>query len=100
MKDFRSRLSMDPGKPCIVTVFLIGLLITSCSSNHFLNGLKLLGEVKDYDGAIVEFTKAIDSNPGYEGPYWGRATAYNIKGDFDRAILDYTKAFELNPKYA
>jgi tetratricopeptide (TPR) repeat protein len=61
---------------------------------------ELAREVKDYDGAITEFTKAIESNPDYEGPYWGRGTAYNIKGDYDRAIGDYTKAIELNPKYA
>ncbi len=86
---------------CIVIAFLVGFLnLVGCSTNHFLKGVRLLGEVKDYDGAIAEFTKAIESNPGYEGPYWGRGTAYNIKGDYDRAIADYTKAIELNPKYA
>lgn len=101
MKDFRPQSGITIRACCIATVFLIGFLnFTGCSSNHYLNGVRLLGEVKDYDGAIAEFTKAIQSNPDYEGPYWGRGTAYNIKGDYDRAIADYTRAIELNPKYA
>ncbi len=93
--------SMNAKRVCVAIAFLVGFLnFAGCSTNHFLNGVKLLGEVKDYDGAIVEFTRAIDANPNYEGPYWGRGTAYNIKGDYDRAIADYTRAIELNPKYA
>ncbi len=101
MKECRPRSGTNIRAFCIGTAFLIGSLVfTGCSGNHYLKGVRLLGEVKDYDGAIAEFTKAIESNPNYEGPYWGRGTAYSIKGDYDRAIADYTKAIELNPKYA
>ena len=85
----------------IAAIILTSFLnFVGCSNNHFLRGLRLLGEAKDYDGAIAEFTKAIESNPKSEGAYWGRGTAYHIKGDDDRAIQDYNKAIELNPKYA
>src|SRR4030066_195218 len=85
----------------IAAIILTSFLnFVGCSNNHFLRGLRLLGEAKDYDGAIAEFTKAIESNPKSEGAYWGRGSAYHIKGDYDRAIQDYNKAIELNPKSA
>src|SRR4030066_90725 len=85
----------------IAAIILTSFLnFVGCSNNHFLRGLRLLGGAKDYDGAIAEFTKAIESNPKSEGAYWGRGTAYHIKGDDDRAIQDYNKAIELNPKSA
>ncbi len=85
----------------IGAIILTGFLnFVGCSNNHFLRGLRLLGEAKDYDGAIAEFTQAVESNPKSEGAYWGRGTAYHIKGDYDRAIQDFNKAIELNPQYA
>jgi len=76
MKDFRRWSGINIKRFCIAMAFLIGFVnFMGCSNNHFLNGVRLLGEVKDYDGAIAEFTKAIQSNPDYEGPYWGRGTA-------------------------
>ena len=101
MTGFRRQFGKNIIWFCIAITGLIGFLdLVGCSNNHFLRGLRLLGDEKDYDGAIAEFTKAIESNPKSEGAYWGRGTAYNIKGDYDRAIEDYNKAIELNPKYA
>ena len=56
--------------------------------------------VKDYEGAIADYTKAISLNPA-------SATAYNNRGnskfalkDYEGAITDFTKAISLNPDYA
>ena len=63
----------------------------------------------DYDGAIVDFTKAIQLNPRSEAAYFARAKVYDRKtsqkGNLDKAaadkaFADFTKVIELNPKSA
>ena len=55
---------------------------------------------REYDKAIVNFTKAIDLNPNYAEAHKNRGVAYRLKGEFDHAIKDFTKAIDLNPNYA
>jgi tetratricopeptide (TPR) repeat protein len=57
----------------------------------------------DFNGAIVDYTKAIELLPELD---INVATAYNNRGlskadlkDYNGAIADYTKALELNPNY-
>ena len=101
MRRFRCRFGKNIKWFCIIITILIGFPnFVGCGSSHYLMGLRLLGDAKDYDGAIAEFTKAIESNPKSEGAYWGRGASYYLKGNYDRAIEDYSKAIELNPKYA
>ncbi|OHB78526.1 MAG: hypothetical protein A2Z25_02125 [Planctomycetes bacterium RBG_16_55_9] len=54
----------------------------------------------EYDRAILEFNKAIETDPGFAKPYFNRGNTYADKGEFERAILDYAKAIEIDPKYA
>lgn len=51
---------------------------------------------KDYDGAIVNYNKAIELKPDYAEAYNSRGNAYYSKGDNEQAIKDYTKSIELN----
>ncbi|MBI2899966.1 MAG: tetratricopeptide repeat protein, partial [Planctomycetes bacterium] len=51
------------------------------------------------DGAIADYTKAIELDPRNGRTYDNRADAKKAKGDLDGAIADYTKAIELDPKY-
>ena len=62
---------------------------------------ELLNSVlEDYNGAISDYTKAIEINPNYAKAYYNRGlTKRNLK-DFNGAISDYTKAIEINPNYA
>ncbi len=66
----------------------------------YLNRGNAKHEKGDLDGAIADFTKAIELDPGYAWAYGRRGNAKQAKGDFDGAIGDYTKAIELKPDYA
>jgi serine/threonine protein kinase len=55
---------------------------------------------KDYDGAIQNYSKAIELNPRYAEAYSDRGNSYYMKDDYDQAFTDYNKAIELNPQLA
>jgi tetratricopeptide (TPR) repeat protein len=52
---------------------------------------------RDWDGAIADFTKAIELQPDDAVNYQFRAHAKHFKGDFDGAIADYTRSIALKP---
>jgi tetratricopeptide (TPR) repeat protein len=56
--------------------------------------------LKDYKGAIADFTKAIKYNPNFAEAYFRRADIKTILNDNESASLDYVKAIELNPELA
>jgi tetratricopeptide (TPR) repeat protein len=51
----------------------------------------------DLDGAIADYTKAIELKPDDAETYIIRGRVKKAKGDLDGAIADYTKAIELKP---
>jgi len=53
-----------------------------------------------YQEAIRAYTRAIELNPKYSGPYCNRGAAYGNLGEYERAIEDFDKAIELDPKNA
>src|SRR5205814_265023 len=54
----------------------------------------------DIDGAIADFTRAIELDPKYGTAYNNRGLAKKNKGDLDGAVADCTRAIELDPKDA
>ena len=64
---------------------------------------RAFGELKlkqsDWDGAIADFTQAIEANPTFPNAYVKRGVARSEKGDAAGAIADYTKAIEIKPRY-
>jgi tetratricopeptide (TPR) repeat protein len=54
----------------------------------------------DFDGAIIDFTTAIELNPNDDCAYINRGSAHYEKADFGDAIADLNKALEINPKSA
>ena len=54
----------------------------------------------DLDGAIADYTKAIEIDPRYRDAYNNRGTSRATKGDLDGAIADYTKGLEIDPHSA
>src|SRR6266545_321055 len=53
------------------------------------------GKEGNLDGAIADFTRAIELNPKDDAPYYNRAQAKRLKNDTAGAIADYTRAIEL-----
>ena len=51
----------------------------------------------DTEGALADYTAALDANPRYVEAYNNRATARRSRGDLEGAIADYTRALELVP---
>ncbi len=55
--------------------------------------------LKDYKGAIEDYTKAIDINPDHSNAYNNRGLSkYNLK-DYRGSIEDYTKAIDIDPDH-
>jgi lipoprotein NlpI len=52
----------------------------------------------DLDGAIADYSHAIEISPKVVAGYFHRGNAKVAKGDFDGAIADYDSVVELDPK--
>lgn len=53
-------------------------------------------ELKDYKGALEDYTKAIQLEPNNYDAYLGRGKVGRLLKDYNNSIKDYTKAIELN----
>src|SRR3954464_2389397 len=88
----------------IVMAMAIGLLAIPAEAakhrggggggNHADKGIEL-AQQKQYDAAILEFTKAIEENPKDVRNYTNRGTAYRASGKIPEAINDFSKAIEV-----
>lgn len=53
----------------------------------------------DLDGALADFTKAIELDPKYVIAYLNRSVIKHRKGDYPGSRVDFDKALELDPEY-
>jgi tetratricopeptide (TPR) repeat protein len=51
----------------------------------------------DYQGAIADYTLAIQSNPNSVEAYLNRGLANHDLGDFNKALADFNQALRINP---
>ena len=56
-------------------------------------------DLKQYDKAIADFSKAIELKPDYVEALNSRGSVYYDLKQYDKAIADYSKAIELKPDY-
>src|SRR5260221_20609 len=64
---------------------------------HGTAGARACGHL---DGAISDFSEAIQLNPGEAVPYCNRGIAKTQKGDPDGALSDFNRALQLKPDFA
>jgi tetratricopeptide (TPR) repeat protein len=62
----------------------------------FLNGIDKVS-IRDYTGAILDFSGAIKLDSGFKQAYENRGVAKFYLEDYPGAIADYTKALEIDP---
>ena len=78
-------------------------LMTGCTNplatQYFKQGVEKY-EAGNYQGAISNWSKAIEINPQDAIAYYNRGLAKDGLQDYHGAIVDYTKAIEINPQYA
>ncbi len=67
------------------------------ATQWFEKGYYYQVKYKDYDNAILAYSKAIELNPQYFAAYGNRGGVYKDKGQLDLALADYAKAIKLNP---
>lgn len=67
------------------------------ADQHLNQGLTFASS-KDYNNAIIEFTKAIEVDPKYAPAYVNRGVAYMQQKKFNKALDDLKQAEGLNPK--
>jgi tetratricopeptide (TPR) repeat protein len=66
---------------------------------YYANGVEFF-KTRQYDLAIVEFSKALKINPRIANAYAFRGLCYIARGEYDQAISDASKAVGINPKLA
>ena len=78
-------------------------LITACANplatNSYDSGIEKY-EQGNYQGAISDWSKAIEINPQDAIAYYNRGLAKGDLEDYQGAISDYDKVIEINPKLA
>jgi tetratricopeptide (TPR) repeat protein len=55
--------------------------------------------LKDYPQAILNFSSAIKTDPGYYEAYFNRGFAYELSGSYDKAYSDYQMALKIKVNY-
>lgn len=93
---------MKQAKHLLILVFLFAVWpvrgqTLNTAADYLNRGVEKV-QKGDFDGAIADYTKAIEIDPRYVQAYGNRGIARKAKGDLDGAIADYTKVVEIDPR--
>jgi tetratricopeptide (TPR) repeat protein len=90
----------------VAVVLLLGCfavapsVLAQSSSSDWVDSAIAKGKKGDLDGAIADYSRAIEIDPKNTLAYNNRGNAKSNKGDQNGAIGDYNRAIEINPNYA
>ena len=82
-------------KKLLFILLLIPLFSISQTAEDFFNNGTEKANLKDYYGAIADYTKAIELNPDDAYNYYERGFSKEDLGDLDGACADWKKAASL-----
>lgn len=81
--------------PKAIELFSKALDIKEDGAIYYNRG-KCFGIIGEYQKAVDDFSKTIESNPDFSDAYDGRGLGYFSLKDYENAIKDFSKAVELN----
>lgn len=76
------------------------LAVAAQDAEGFLKSAEYKLQQRDIEGAMADFTKAIEMNSKLAPAWYGRGVLLSNKGQLEKAMSDYTKAIEADPKFA
>ncbi len=79
-------------------LFLIPTVIFSQSPKKYCDAAEKFEKAKNYEGAIENYSKALEMDPKFEKAYIARALCYEKINFKMEAVEDYKKASVFNPK--
>jgi tetratricopeptide (TPR) repeat protein len=84
------------------TLTLFDDIIKKNSDNVFAYNSRGIAryEMKDLEGSIADYSKAIEIDPTYDGAYYNRAISYYETSETESALNDYNKSIELNSAFS
>jgi tetratricopeptide (TPR) repeat protein len=81
----------------LMFVVFASVLVGQTDAKVYYNRGVELQNVRDWDGAIFFFTKAIQLDPKFTFAYYNRGRALGYKGDLEGLISVYTRLLTLTP---
>ena len=90
-------------KSLFLSVFVLlmtSIILISCGKENAYSKYKSGSakfQLKDYRGAVSDFTKAIELKPEYVEAYYSRAICESKLGKMENALADFNKVTELDP---
>jgi len=95
----KTRLLLRLTGAALAGAFVFGLPVALFAQNAASYIASANGKFQqgDYDGAIADYTKALELNSSYISAYNGRGLAWRNNGNFDGAIADFSAAIRLKP---
>ena len=92
-------------KSLFLSVFVLiatSIILISCGKENAYSKYKSGSakfQLKDYRGAVADFTKAIELKPEYVEAFYSRAICESKLGKTEKALADFNKVTELNPEH-
>ena len=87
-------------KYCLILTLFISTSAYAQTALEYVHMGNVSGRQEKYKEAVLNYTKAIESDPNYAKAYYNRGFIYIKTRKYKLAIADLDKAIEIDPKYA